>query len=124
MAVRRYSKRDKYAIPYNGEEVHFHWANADQYYIKTGENFTNYSYKYGGWTVQFKLRDADVEQNNIKGAQRFFLPRVTDVALDAEGHTITIPFKYPPFTHQQRLTKQSQPQRTILTQTALKLTHA
>lgn len=35
MSLRRYSKRDKYAIPYNGEEVHLHWANSDQYYIKT-----------------------------------------------------------------------------------------
>jgi adenine-specific DNA-methyltransferase len=46
--------------PNNGEEVHLHWANADQYYIKTGENFTDYSYKHGGWTIQFKLRNADV----------------------------------------------------------------
>ena len=38
MSLRRYSRRDKYAIPYNGEEVHLHWANSDQYYIKTGEN--------------------------------------------------------------------------------------
>ena len=72
MSLRRYSKRDKYAIPYNGEEVYLHWANADQYYIKTGENFTDYSYKHGGWTIQFKLRNADVEQNNVKGAKRFF----------------------------------------------------
>jgi adenine-specific DNA-methyltransferase len=48
MSLRRYSKRDKYAIPYNGEEVHLHWANSDQYYIKTGEH--DYSYKHG-WTV-------------------------------------------------------------------------
>ena len=52
MSLRRYSKREKYAIPYNGEKVYLHWANADQYYIKTGENFTDYSYKHGGWTVR------------------------------------------------------------------------
>jgi hypothetical protein len=71
MSLRRYSKREKYAIPYNGEEVYLHWANSDQYYIKTGENFTDYSYKHGHWTVRFKLRNADVEQNNVKGAKRF-----------------------------------------------------
>jgi adenine-specific DNA-methyltransferase len=60
MSLRRYSRRDNYAIPYNREEVHLHWANADQYYIKTGENFTDHSYKHGGWTIQFKLRNADV----------------------------------------------------------------
>ena len=96
MSLRRYSKRDKYAIPYNGEEVHLHWANADQYYIKTGENFTDYSYKHGGWTVQFKLRNADVEQNNVKGAKRFFIPRAADVSLDEKNSTLTIPFEFRP----------------------------
>ncbi|MBW2570207.1 MAG: site-specific DNA-methyltransferase [Deltaproteobacteria bacterium] len=33
-----------YAIPYNGEEVKLHWANADQYYIKTAEYFTNFTF--------------------------------------------------------------------------------
>src|SRR5205823_340593 len=31
MSLRRYSKRHKYAIPYNGEEVFLHWVNSDQY---------------------------------------------------------------------------------------------
>lgn len=99
MSLRRYSKRDKYAIPYNGEEVHLHWANADQYYIKTGENFTDYSYKHGGWTVHFKFRNADVEQNNVKGAKRFFFPRHSDVTLDLKGQSLAIPFEYRPLTH-------------------------
>ena len=33
-----------YAIPYAGEEVKLHWATADQYYIKTSENFSNYTF--------------------------------------------------------------------------------
>lgn len=98
MSLRRYSKRDKYAIPYNGEEVHLHWANADQYYIKTGENFTDYSYKQGGWTVCFKLRNASVEHNNVKGAKRFFLPRVDDVTVDKKTCILTVPFEYRPLT--------------------------
>jgi adenine-specific DNA-methyltransferase len=96
MSLRRYSKRDKYAIPYNGEEVHLHWANADQYYIKTGENFTDYSYKHGGWTVHFKLRNADVEQNNVKGAKRFFIPRTGDINLDGNARSLSILFEYRP----------------------------
>src|SRR5690606_37624826 len=32
---RRVYKAGVYAIPYEGEEVKLHWANADQYYIKT-----------------------------------------------------------------------------------------
>jgi adenine-specific DNA-methyltransferase len=38
------SKAAPFAIPYNGEEVKLHWANADQYYIKTDEHFTNFSF--------------------------------------------------------------------------------
>ena len=47
---RRYHTRENagkaapYAIPYNGEEVRLHWANADQYYIKTAEYFSNYTF--------------------------------------------------------------------------------
>jgi len=96
MSLRRYSKREKYAIPYNGEEVYLHWANSDQYYIKTGENFTDYSYKHGRWTVCFKLRNADVEQNNVKGAKRFFVPQVGALELDIAKHELTQPFEYRP----------------------------
>lgn len=124
MSLRRYSKRDKYAIPYNGEEVHLHWANSDQYYIKTAENFTDYSYKHGGWTVHFKLRNADVEQNNVKGAKRFFLPRLADVALDAATRTLTIPFEYRPLTPQEEITFKSKPQETILADAAPKIVEA
>ena len=47
---RRYYTRETpgkaapYAIPYNGEEVKLHWANADQYYIKTTEHFANFTF--------------------------------------------------------------------------------
>jgi adenine-specific DNA-methyltransferase len=47
---RRYYTRETpgkaapFAIPYNGEEVKLHWANADQYYIKTAEYFTNFTF--------------------------------------------------------------------------------
>ncbi|MBF0319265.1 MAG: hypothetical protein HQL01_05615 [Nitrospirae bacterium] len=46
---RRYYTRETpgkaapFAIPYNGEEVKLHWANADQYYIKTTEHFNNFT---------------------------------------------------------------------------------
>ncbi len=103
MSLRRYSKRDKYAVPYNGEEVHLHWANSDQYYIKTGENFTDYSYAHSGWSVRFKLRTAEVEQNNAKGAKRFFVPRAVDVVLDAAARTLTVPFDYRPLVRDEEL---------------------
>ena len=96
LSKRRYSRRQKYAIPYNGEEVHLHWANADQYYIKTGEHFTDYRYKHGGVTVHFELTTADTEQNNVKGDKRFFVPRPKEAFYDEEDRTLTIPFEYRP----------------------------
>lgn len=64
VSQRRY-KKDVYAIPYEGEEVKLHWANADQYYIKTGEYFRNYRFAIGdGKFCEFTLREASTEQNN------------------------------------------------------------
>ncbi len=78
ISKRRYSKRQRYAIPYNGEEVYLYWANNDQYYVKTAEHFQDYTFTSRGVTVHFKLQAASVEQNNVKGNKRFFLPRVKE----------------------------------------------
>ena len=104
LSKRRYSKKEKYAVPYNGEEVYLHWANKDQYYIKTGEYFENYSYKQSGITVQFKIRYADVPQDNIKGDKRFFFPIVKDAVYNNESKTVLIPFEYRPLTEQEAIT--------------------
>lgn len=65
VSLRRY-KKDTYAIPYEGEEVKLHWANSDQYYIKSGEYFRDYSFKSDGKTIHLKLSDAQTESNNNK----------------------------------------------------------
>ena len=65
ISKRRY-KEGVYAIPYEGEEVKLHWANADQYYIKTSENFRDYAFISGGKKVHFRLVDATTERNNNK----------------------------------------------------------
>ena len=66
ISLRRY-KGDTYSIPYNGEEVKLHWANADQYYIKSGENFTHYDFSLpNGVKVHFRLLSADLTKDNIK----------------------------------------------------------
>lgn len=47
---RRYYARESdsraapYAVPYDGREVYLHWANKDQYYIKSSEYLSNYSF--------------------------------------------------------------------------------
>ena len=33
-----------YAVPYDGREMYLHWANRDQYYIKTSEHLTNFTF--------------------------------------------------------------------------------
>ncbi|PRX34401.1 adenine-specific DNA-methyltransferase [Paraburkholderia sp. BL18I3N2] len=71
ISQRRY-KGDTYAISYAGEEVMLHWANKDQYYTKSGENFANYSFKLPGVngkpsrSVHFRLAAADTAKDNRK----------------------------------------------------------
>lgn len=104
ISKRRYSKRQKYAIPYNGEEVYLHWANHDQYYVKTAEHFHDYTFTSQGVTVHFKLTAANVEQNNVKGEKRLFLPRVKEFAWREKANELVIPFEYRPLTEQEKVT--------------------
>lgn len=89
ISQRRY-KGDTYAIPYAGEEVLLHWANKDQYYTKSGENFANYSFKLeDGRTVHFRLVAADTAKDNRKDndkERRFALiERQTVTRTDEQG---------------------------------------
>ena len=112
ISKRRYSKHQRYAIPYNGEEVYLHWANSDQYYIKTSEHFHDYTWKApNDVTVHFKLLAANVEQNNVKGEKRFFLPRAVDTAWDPGPAEILIPFEYRPLTQQEKRDYSNQKQQ-------------
>ncbi|WP_122893472.1 DNA methyltransferase [Arcobacter peruensis] len=67
VSLRRY-KKDTYAVPYEGEEVKLHWANSDQYYIKTSEFFRDYTFKIEDKTYHFKIVEADTEKNNNKAS--------------------------------------------------------
>lgn len=69
LSKRRY-KDNTYAIPYNGEEVKLHWANSDQYYIKTSEYFRDYTFVLptSRKKVHFVLKDASTEQNNNRAS--------------------------------------------------------
>jgi len=112
---RRYGRGEAYTVPYNGEEVVLHWANKDQYYVKSGEHFRTYRFKVGDYTVAFELRDASTEQNNNKGEKRYFvLVRENPIAWDKKAGTLTIFFEYRPLTagEQERYgkTEQQKPQ--------------
>ena len=91
--------RDTYAIPWDGEEVVLHWANKDQYYIKTGERFTHYRWQAeaGGrnFTIEFRLTDADLPANNNKDAKKKFNLLVSNKLEWLEDKdTLILPFHY------------------------------
>ena len=92
---RRYSWEHPYVVPYNGEEVHFHWANRDQYYVKAAEHFTDYRYRTrSGVSVRFSVRSANVEQNDVKGRTRFYFPVVGEAVWDAARRALEVPFEH------------------------------
>lgn len=100
VSKRRY-KDNVYAIPYNGEEVKLHWANADQYYIKSSEYFRDYTFVLpeSHRKVHFVLKDATTEQNNNKASnnmeRRFALYQSDDSScLKQEGDELSIFFTY------------------------------
>ncbi len=118
LSKRRY-KDNTYAIPYNGEEVKLHWANSDQYYIKTSEYFRNYTFVLptSRRKVHFVLKDASTEQNNNRASgnmeRRFALYEPNDseqnVDATADGE-LNIYFTYelmPKATKQKDLNQQA-----------------
>lgn len=105
ISKRRY-KEGVYAIPYEGEEVKLYWANQDQYYIKTSENFKDYTFVADDVTVHFRIVEATTEQNNNKEAddkkRQFMLftpneethPGLETFSYDAERKELIIRFVY------------------------------
>lgn len=101
ISKRRFGKNEKYVVPYNGEETHFYWANHDQYYIKSSENFQKYSFKSPKSSdplkVHFKLTEAQVEQGNIKEDEnRYFVLSEKEPLI--EENELSIFFEYRPLT--------------------------
>ena len=106
ISQRRYSTggRSSYLIPYNGEEVKLHWANADQYYIKTTENYATYAFTVGvggaARRVRFETAAADNEKDNVKapnGKQRRFVLAGAD-AVVVEDVGLVVRFVHRPLT--------------------------
>jgi adenine-specific DNA-methyltransferase len=96
MSMRRYSAKQKFSVPYNGEEVLLHWANKDQYYIKTGEYFFNYTFRIGEYAVRFQIVQAETAMNNTKAENRFFILKGGEgnVSYIAETKELIILFEY------------------------------
>ena len=102
ISKRRYSRRQKYCIPHSGEEVLLYWANSDQYYIKTAEYLNDYKFACGEFGAHFTIKNADVEQNNVKGDKRYFIPLPLEMNWVKEDNLVTIPFEYRPLTEQEK----------------------
>jgi adenine-specific DNA-methyltransferase len=99
IARRFFGSRPHYAVPYNGEETHFHWANKDQHYIKSGEAFRDYSFTVadilgGPARVRFALTKASVPPGDTKGDRRYFFPHPEESKWDVASRTFTVAFHY------------------------------
>ena len=109
MSLRRYSGGGDptYLIPYDGEEVKLHWANADQYYVKTTENYASYAFIAGegeaAFRVRFEIAAADNEKDNIKeasGKQRRFV--LAEDAVAPDGAELVVRFEHRPLTEREK----------------------
>ena len=114
--TKRVYKPGVYAIPYEGEEVTLHWANKDQYYIKTSEYLRDYAFRLRPEDekkpirVHFRLADAaEGEHGNVKateGKDRLFVlaaPGESGRGFLAEedgdqGKELVVLFEYRPAT--------------------------
>lgn len=113
--AKRVYKAGVYAIPYEGEEVTLHWANKDQYYIKTSEYLRDYVFRLRPddeqkpMRVHFRLADAaEGEHGNVKAAEgkdRVFILASGESDRDfiaeedgAWGKELVIRFEYRPAT--------------------------
>ena len=107
--AKRVYKPGVYAIPYEGEEVTLHWANKDQYYIKTSEYLRDYAFRLkpdagegeDPMRVRFKLVDAaEGEHGNVKAAEgkdRVFVLAAEDFIAEVAGE-LELRFEYRPAT--------------------------
>ena len=109
--AKRVYKPGVYAIPYEGEEVMLHWANKDQYYIKTSEYLRDYAFRLhpnseqNPMRVHFRLADAaEGEHGNVKVTEgkdrRFRLAE--EKMLSVEDGELIIRFTYQPDTAKQK----------------------
>lgn len=105
--AKRVYRPGVYAIPYEGEEVKLHWANRDQYYIKTSEYLRDYAFRLkpdnaaNPMRVHFRLADAaEGEHGNVKAAEgkdRVFILAAEDFIAEADGDLV-LRFAYRPAT--------------------------
>ena len=98
----RYSiKSHKYAIPYNGEEVKLYWANYDQYYIKTGELFRDYTFNIPNseYKCVFRVVRAKEEIGSNKATKERFFVLDDEQPVQVDDTETIIRFQYRELTN-------------------------
>ena len=114
--------REKYMIPYNGEEVKLVWANMDQYYIKSSELLRDYTFRIRKAdlatgelnlndlptesVVRFKLVEGDTEKDNRKPdgkTTRAFALDGDHPFVEEGGNTLCVRFRYREHTSERNL---------------------
>jgi adenine-specific DNA-methyltransferase len=105
--AKRVYRPGVYAIPYEGEEVKLHWANRDQYYIKTSEYLRDYAFRLrpdnasNPMRVHLRLVDAaEGEHGSVKpveGKDRVFTLAADDFIAEENGDLV-LRFAYRPAT--------------------------
>ncbi|MGO3243319.1 MAG: DNA methyltransferase [Halomonas sp.] len=113
------SRAAPYAVPYDGREVYLHWANKDQYYVKSSETLANFTFNLNealktlqGSAAQtglaFDSTDAALkvhcrvvdategEHNDVKeSTERFFIIH-HDEPIRLDGADLVLQFEYRP----------------------------
>lgn len=98
-----------YAIPYSGEEVMLHWANKDQYYIKSSKDLKDYTFtlpeRFEGKRIQFKCERQDPVLNNNNAKREFHLDDEAEIQVGEDFLVIPFHFKIVDKTRTQPETK-------------------
>ena len=98
LSLRRYSANEKYAVPYNGEEVLLHWANKDQYYIKTDRFLKSHGFDVGSYRVLFEVVQVEGQPNGTSTGRYFVLAGDDAVTYDGETQLLTARFAQIPLS--------------------------
>lgn len=99
-----YSTTKNHVLRHNGEEVIFSWANKDQYYIKSIDNFSVYKIKHdklyddtfystNTQAVNFVVDEIDDTKGNNKSTRVFTLSSKEPEFVENEGFNIYLNYK-------------------------------
>lgn len=87
----RTSNEPPYSVPYDGSNTHFHWVTKNQYYAKTSEQFTRFSFTHFGRTIQFVTKTGELDGSGV-GNSEYFVMDAESIEIESNTETIRIAF--------------------------------